>query len=157
MRIIGIDPGLQHTGWGIVDINGNKLSHVANGTISTNAKSPIAERLKKISQGIQEQIEIYKPQTSAIEEVFVNNNPKSSLKLGEARGTAIVTLAQMCLDVSQYTPNVVKKAVVGAGHAKKEQVQAMIKVLLPGVEAASDAADALAVAICHAHHGNYSN
>lgn len=157
MRIIGIDPGLQHTGWGIIDLNGNSLTHVANGTISTNPKQDIALRLKKISEGIKEQIEIHNPQDAAIEEVFVNNNPKSSLKLGEARGAAIVTLAQMHLDVAQYTPNMVKKSVVGAGHAQKEQVQAMIKILLPGVEAAPDAADALAVAICHAHHGNFNS
>ena len=157
MRIIGIDPGLQHTGWGIIDLNGNRLTHVANGVISTSSKKDIALRLKKISEGIKEQIELYSPKDAAIEEVFVNNNPRSSLKLGEARGVAILSLAQMKLDVAQYTPNKVKKAVVGAGHAQKEQVQAMIKILLPRIEGKvlPDAADALAVAICHAHHGRF--
>jgi len=152
LRVIGIDPGLQHTGWGIIDINGNKLTHVANGTISSNAQTPLAERLKKISDGIMKQVELYKPEDSAIEDVFVNNNPASSLKLGVARGAAILTLSQMGLEVSEYKPNVIKKALVGAGHADKNQMQAMIKILLGGVEAAPDAADALAVAICHAHH-----
>lgn len=152
MRIIGIDPGLQHTGWGIIEIKGNNLKHIAHGVINTNVKLPTSERLKQICEGIQKQIELYQPEDSAIEEVFVNSNPASSLKLGLARGAAMLALAQMNLEVSEYTPNVVKKAVVGAGHAEKHQIQAMIKILLPGVEAAADAADALAVAICHAHH-----
>jgi len=156
LRIIGIDPGLQHTGWGIIDLDGNRLSHVAHGTISTNSKWALSERLKQISAGIKEQVELHHPQDAAIEEVFVNNNPASSLKLGVARGAAILTLAQMSLDVAEYPPNVVKKAVVGAGHAQKEQIQAMVKILLPGVVAAADAADALAIAICHAHHGNFN-
>lgn len=154
MRIIGIDPGLQRTGWGIIEFKGNNLKHIAHGVVSTNVKLSTSERLKQISDGIQEKIALYKPQDSAIEEVFVNSNPASSLKLGLARGAAMLALAQMNLEVSEYTPNVVKKAVVGAGHAEKHQIQAMIKILLPGVEATADAADALAVAICHAHHAS---
>ncbi len=152
MRVIGIDPGLQHTGWGLVDMQGNKLTHVAHGVISTNSKADIAARLKIIFSGIMEQVELFKPVEAAIESVFVNSNPASSLKLGQARGVAMMAPAHLGLDVAEYTPNLVKKSVVGAGHAQKGQVQAMIKVLLGGVEAESDAADALAVAICHLHH-----
>ncbi len=152
MRVIGIDPGLQHTGWGIVDINGNKLSHVAHGVISTKAKADMADRLKIIFDGIIEQVELFKPIEAAIESVFVNSNPASSLKLGQARGVAMMAPAHLGITVAEYTPNLIKKSVVGTGHAQKGQVQAMIKILLGGVEASSDAADALAVAICHLHH-----
>lgn len=152
MRVIGIDPGLQHTGWGIVDINGNKLTHVAHGIISTKAKADMADRLKIIFDGIIEKVELFKPIEAAIESVFVNSNPASSLKLGQARGVAMMAPAHLGLTVAEYTPNLIKKAVVGTGHAQKGQVQAMIKILLGGVEAPSDAADALAVAICHLHH-----
>jgi len=152
MRIIGIDPGLQRTGWGIIDVAGNKLTHIAHGVVATDAKAATGERLARIFDGLTQMINLWQPEDAAIEETFVNRNPASALKLGLARGVAMLAPAKAGLDVAEYPANLVKKSVVGAGHAEKEQVQAMIKVLLPGVEAASDAADALAVAICHAHH-----
>lgn len=153
MRIIGIDPGLQRTGWGIIDVAGNKLMHISHGVIATDSKEPTADRLKKIFDELTQMMMLWQPTEAAIEETFVNKNPVSSLKLGLARGAAMVATAKMGLAVAEYPANLVKKSVVGAGHAEKEQVQAMIRILLPGVEASSDAADALAVAICHAHHG----
>lgn len=154
MRIIGIDPGLQRTGWGLIDVQGNKLTHISHGVIATDAKAPTAERLTKIFDELTQQMMIWMPQEAAIEETFVNKNPASSLKLGLARGVAMMAPAKLGLGVAEYPANLVKKSVVGAGHAEKEQIQAMIKVLLPGVEASSDAADALAVAICHANHSS---
>ncbi|MBI1214232.1 MAG: crossover junction endodeoxyribonuclease RuvC [Alphaproteobacteria bacterium] len=153
MRIIGIDPGLQRTGWGIIDVKGNKLTHISHGVIKTQAKAEISRRLETIYDGLTEMIMLWRPLDAAIEETFVNNNPASALKLGLARGAAMLAPARAKLDVAEYPATLVKKSVVGAGHAEKSQVQMMIKVLLPGVEASSDAADALAVAICHAHHG----
>lgn len=153
MRIIGIDPGLQRTGWGIIDAEGNRLTHISHGVIMTEPKTPTAERLMQIFDELTRMIGIWRPTDAAIEETFVNKNPASSLKLGLARGVAMVAPAKLGLNVAEYPANLVKKSVVGAGHAEKEQVQMMIKVLLPGVEASPDAADALAVAICHAHHG----
>jgi crossover junction endodeoxyribonuclease RuvC len=152
MRIIGIDPGLQRTGWGIIDIVGNKLTHISHGVVATNVKEATADRLSVIFDGLTQMITLWQPDEAAIEETFVNKNPASSLKLGLARGAAMLAPAKFGLSVAEYSANLVKKSIVGAGHAEKEQMQAMIKVLLPGVEASSDAADALAVAICHAHH-----
>jgi len=152
MRIIGIDPGLQRTGWGIIDIAGSKLTHIAHGVLATSVKTATAERLGAIFEGLTQMMTLWQPEEAAIEETFVNKNPLSSLKLGLARGVAMVAPAKLGLSVAEYPANLVKKSVVGTGHAEKEQVQAMIRILLPGVEAASDAADALAVAICHAHH-----
>ena len=153
MRIIGIDPGLQRTGWGIIDVAGNRLTHISHGVVSTDSKTPMSERLVKIFDGLTQMVLLWQPTDAAIEETFVNQNPASALKLGLARGAAMLAPAKAGLAVAEYPANLVKKSVVGAGHAQKEQVQAMIKILLPGVEASSDAADALAVAICHAHHG----
>lgn len=153
MRIIGIDPGLQRTGWGIIDVEGNRLKHISHGVVQTNAKAPTAERLAQIFSGLMQMIELWQPTEAAIEETFVNRNPASSLKLGLARGVGMLTPARAGLAVAEYPANLVKKSIAGAGHAEKEQMQAMIKILLPGVEASTDAADALAVAICHAHHG----
>jgi crossover junction endodeoxyribonuclease RuvC len=152
MRIIGIDPGLQRTGWGMIEVQGSKLTHISHGVIKTNPKAPMAERLMKIFDDLTQQMGIWLPQEAAIEETFVNKNAASSLALGQARGVALMAPAKLGLAVSEYPANLVKKSVVGAGHAEKEQVQAMIKILLLGVEASSDAADALAVAICHANH-----
>ncbi len=154
MRIIGIDPGLQRTGWGLIDVQGNKLTHISHGVVTTDTKAPTAERLVKIFDELTQMMQLWLPDEAAIEETFVNKNPASSLKLGLARGVAMMAPAKMGLDVAEYPANLVKKSVVGAGHAEKEQVQAMIKILLPGVEASSDAADALAVAICHANHSS---
>lgn len=153
MRIIGIDPGLQRTGWGIIDVAGNKLTQISHGVVKTNSKDDLAVRLLEIFEGLTKMITLWQPNVAAIEETFVNQNPASALKLGLARGAAMLAPARAGLEVSEYPANLVKKSIVGAGHAEKHQVQAMIKILLPGVEASSDAADALAVAICHAHHG----
>lgn len=153
MRILGIDPGLERTGWGVIDSTGNRLSFVAAGVIRSKPTEEVAVRLTRIDQELSRIVAEFKPDTAAIEETFVNKNAASSLKLGQARGVAIVAPARAGLDVAEYSANSVKKTVVGAGHAAKEQVGMMIKVLLPtSGELAADAADALAVAICHAHH-----
>jgi len=153
MRIIGLDPGLQHTGWGVIDQDGSRLSFVAAGRISTVASRPLAERLVEIHTGLVAVIDAHQPDAAAVEETFVNKNPTSTLKLGVARGVALLTPALHKLEVFEYPANLIKKSVVGAGHAGKEQVQMMVRVLLPASQAESpDAADALAVAICHAHH-----
>ena len=153
MRLIGFDPGLRQTGWGVIESDGNRLIHVANGVVSTNGKADLANRLVELHDGLLEVIKRFAPIEAAVEETFVNKNPKSTLKLGQARGVVLLVPAQAGCPVAEYSPNLIKKSVVGAGHAAKEQVQMMIKVLLPSCEIANaDAADALAVAICHAHH-----
>ncbi len=153
MRLLGLDPGLQKTGWGIVDSQGTHLRHVANGVVKSNAKRSLAERLVELHDGLVEVINEWRPRSCAVEETFVNKNPTSTLKLGQARGMALFVPANAGLAVAEYTPNHVKKSVVGVGHADKKQVDAMVQVLLPGVAInGPDAADALAVAICHAHH-----
>lgn len=152
MLIIGLDPSLSCTGWGIVARQGNRLSHVANGQVKTDPKAALAERLVTIDRELAEVIRSYQPESGAVEEVFVNMNPQSTLKLGQARGVCLLALARAGLPVAEYATRLVKKAIVGTGGAEKAQVQAMLGVLLPGVKlAGADAADALAVAICHAH------
>lgn len=153
MRLLGLDPGLQKTGWGIVESHGTRLKHIANGTIKSDSKKSLAERLVQLHDGLTEILAEWQPQSCAVEETFVNKNPTSTLKLGQARGIALLVPSQAGIPVAEYTPNHVKKSVVGVGHAAKEQVDAMVQVLLPGVKInGADAADALAVAICHAHH-----
>ena len=153
MRLIGLDPGLRNTGWGVIAVDGNRLSHVGDGVVKTDAKLSLAERLVQLREGIVAVIRRYQPDEAAVEETFVNANPASTLKLGQARGIAILVPAEFGLPVGEYPPNLVKKTVVGSGHAAKAQIQMMVKTLLPGCEVASaDAADALAVAICHAQH-----
>lgn len=153
MRVIGIDPGLNKCGWGIIDYDQGRLKHVANGIIKTPPKQILSKRLLNIDEELSKVLKSWSPQRAAIEETFVNKSASSSLKLGHARGAAMVCLARTGLDVDEYGANLVKKTVVGAGHADKTQIQMMIKTLLPGVDlAGEDAADALAVAICHAHH-----
>lgn len=150
MRILGIDPGLQHTGWGIIEKNGNKLSYVADGTINSDPKDDLSNRLKTLHKGICEVIETYRPEQAAIEETFLNNNPNSTLKLGQARGALVLAPALYDIPLSEYAPNKIKKAVVGSGHAQKPQIDLMVKMLLPGANPKSkDSADALAIAICH--------
>ena len=152
MLIIGLDPGLGTTGWGIVAKSGSRLSHIANGQVKTDPKAPLAERLVTLDRELTDVILAHRPDTSAVEEVFVNTNPQSTLKLGQARGVCLLALARAGLPVAEYATRLVKKALVGTGGADKAQVQAMLRVLLPGVKlAGADAADALAVAICHAH------
>lgn len=151
--IIGIDPGLRHTGWGIVAQDGNRLSFVGAGRISPSADLPMAARLSLLAEGLKEVIAKHQPGDSAIEETFVNKNAASALKLGQARGAAMLTLAQAGLDVAEYAANRIKQSISGYGHADKNQIQTMIGLLLPGSgKMAADAADALAVAITHAHH-----
>ena len=153
MRLLGLDPGLQKTGWGVVDSHGTRLTHVANGVVKSDSKKSLAERLVQLHEGLSEVLAEWQPQSCAVEETFVNKNPTSTLKLGQARGIALLVPSQAGLSVAEYTPNHVKKSVVGVGHAAKEQVDAMVQVLLPGIKInGPDAADALAVAICHAHH-----
>ncbi|MDG2001906.1 MAG: crossover junction endodeoxyribonuclease RuvC [Novosphingobium sp.] len=154
MIIIGLDPGLGTTGWGVISSNGNRLSHIANGQVRTDAKAPLAERLVTLDRELTDVILTHQPDAGAVEEVFVNANPQSTLKLGQARGVCMLTLARTGMPVSEYAARLVKKSLVGTGRAEKAQVQAMLKVLLPGVKlAGADAADALAVAIAHAHMG----
>jgi crossover junction endodeoxyribonuclease RuvC len=153
MRLIGLDPGLRHTGWGVIEVEGNRLRFVAAGTVSTDSAEPLPRRLALLHDGLVEVIARFKPAEAAVEESFVNKNPDSTLKLGLARGVALLVPARLGLPVAEYGANHVKKSVVGAGHAEKGQVAAMVARLLPGAAPAGrDAADALAVAICHAHH-----
>ena len=154
MLIIGLDPGLGTTGWGIVAQSGSRLSHIANGQVKTDPKAPLAERLVTLDRELADIILAHRPDSGAVEEVFVNSNPQSTLKLGQARGVCLLALARAGLPVAEYATRLVKKALVGTGGAEKAQVQAMLRVLLPGMKLAGpDAADALAVAICHAHMG----
>lgn len=152
MRILGIDPGLRRTGFGVIDVQGSRLQYVTSGTIIVPADQPLAQRLKVILDNIREIVESTQPAVSALEKVFVNTNPASTLLLGQARGAAMCALADSRLDVHEYTALQIKKSVVGNGHAAKEQVQRMVQHLLAlsGLPAA-DSADALACAICHAH------
>ena len=152
MLIIGLDPSLSCTGWGIVAKSGNRLTHIANGQFRTDPKAPLAERLVTLDRTLAEVIARHRPDQAAVEEVFVNKNPQSTLKLGQARGVCLLAAARAGLPVAEYATRLVKQAVVGTGGAEKAQVQAMLGVLLPGVKlAGADAADALAVAIAHAH------
>jgi len=151
--ILGLDPSLSCTGWGVIRAEGNRLTHIANGQVKTDAKASLAERLVQIDAALAEVIAAHRPQAAAVEDVFVNANPQSTLKLGQARGVVLLAAAKAGLPVHEYAARLVKKSVVGTGGADKSQVQAMLKILLPGAKAAgADAADALAVAITHAHH-----
>jgi crossover junction endodeoxyribonuclease RuvC len=153
IRIIGIDPGLRHTGWGIVGTQSNKLSFIASGTIDTDSTAPLAERLKALHDGLLQIMQSQLPDEAAVENTFVNRDGAATLKLGQARGICMLVPALAGLRVAEYFPNLVKKSVVGAGHADKVQIRAMVKLLLPRAEFKSEhAADALAIAICHAHH-----
>ncbi len=153
MRILGIDPGLQKTGWGIIEAEGNRLRFVACGLIKTTASWVLPARLKQIDDGLAAVLAEYRPLDAAIEETFMNNNPASALKLGQARGVAMVAPVRYGIACAEYPANLVKKSIVGAGHAAKEQMGMMIRTLLPACgDIGEDEADALAVAICHAHH-----
>ncbi|PIR31748.1 MAG: crossover junction endodeoxyribonuclease RuvC [Alphaproteobacteria bacterium CG11_big_fil_rev_8_21_14_0_20_44_7] len=153
--ILGIDPGLRKTGWGIIESVNNNLKFVACGTIKTSDKKSLCERLGELSQGLQAVIKEYDPDIAAIEETFVNMNGQSTLKLGQARGALIVTMVNVGLEVFEYSARLVKKSVVGSGRAEKHQIEMMVKTLLPKANPDSeDAADALAVAITHSNHSN---
>jgi crossover junction endodeoxyribonuclease RuvC len=152
-RLLGLDPGLGTTGWGVIQAEGNRLSHIANGQLKTDASASLAERLADLCGQLEALIAEHNPQGAAVEEVFVNKNPQSTLKLSHARGVALMCAARAGIAVGEYAPTLVKKAVVGTGGAEKAQVHAMVSRLLPGAKIAGpDAADALAVAITHAHH-----
>ncbi|WP_374574232.1 crossover junction endodeoxyribonuclease RuvC [Phenylobacterium sp.] len=152
LRILGLDPGLRRTGWGVIAVDGARLSHVAHGVIAPDAAAPFAERLLVLFEAIGEVIEAHGPDEAAVEETFMNNNAASALKLGHARAAALIAPARAGLPVAEYAATVVKKAVVGTGGADKDQVGFMIRRLLPTAgQTTADAADALAVAIAHAH------
>ena len=153
MRILGIDPGLRNLGWGVIDVDGSRLRHVANG-ICRSTGDTLAERLLSLHDMLTQVLKHHAPTAAAVEQTFVNKDGVGTLKLGQARGIAVLVPAQFGLEVGEYAPNKVKKTVVGVGHADKSQVAHMVRVQLPGVDLAGpDAADALAIAICHAHHG----
>ena len=153
IRILGVDPGLRNTGWGIIDAQGSRLAFVASGCLHTDASASMGDRLRALLEGLGEVIATFAPHEAAVEETFVNRDPQSALKLGQARGIALAAPALAGLMIEEYAANLVKKTVVGNGHADKAQVAMMVRVLLPASFAASkDAADALAVAICHAQH-----
>ena len=158
IRILGLDPGLQHTGWGLVEHDGFRLRFIADGVVSTRAGEELARRLLVLHRGLAEVIASWTPDEAAVENTYVARNPESALKLGQARGVVLLAPALAGLPVCQYGAMEVKRAVVGTGHAAKEQVQAMVRQLLPGVTfKRADAADALAIAICHAHHRSTRN
>ncbi|MDP6352444.1 MAG: crossover junction endodeoxyribonuclease RuvC [Alphaproteobacteria bacterium] len=153
MRLLGLDPGLRRTGWGVVDFDGVRLGYVASGTIAPDPDRPIADRLVDLHDGLRQVIADWRPDTAAVEETFVNRNAASALKLGQARGVVLLAPALAGLDVAEYHNRAVKLAVVGTGRAAKQQVGLMVRTLLPrSAPDSEDAADALAVAICHAHY-----
>ncbi|GFZ88305.1 crossover junction endodeoxyribonuclease RuvC [Elstera cyanobacteriorum] len=153
MRVLGLDPGLQRTGWGVIEAEGTRLRGIACGTITSDAKAPLSERLAQLYDGLEKVLATYQPECAAVEETFVNTNAASTLKLGQARAVSLLVPARAGLSVAEYAAKSVKKSVVGAGAADKEQVMFVIGKLLPGLALpGADAADALAVAICHAHH-----
>lgn len=158
MLILGIDPGLQKTGWGIIEKNGSRLSYLGSGLIKTNPATDLAYRLAHLHENLADIIKQWNPNTSAIEETFVNKNPASALKLGQARGVLLAVPALYGLECAEYSANKIKKSVVGVGHANKDQIGLMIKTLLPTCgQISEDEADALAVAITHAHYGTRNN
>lgn len=156
MRVLGIDPGLRNLGWGVIDVQGARLTHVANGichSAAGDAEGDLARRLCSLHTQLTEVLRRFAPDTAAVEHTFVNKDAVATLKLGQARGIALLVPAQFGLTVGEYAPNAVKKTVVGVGHAAKVQVDHMVRLHLPGAQiAGADAADALAIAICHAHH-----
>lgn len=152
VRILGIDPGLRNMGWGVIEVLGNKLEYIDCGTVYSDNKSPLAIRLKELFKGLSKILEQYKPLEAAVEQTFVNKDAVATLKLGQARSIAMLVPSLYDVSVAEYAPNKVKKTVIGVGHGDKKQIQMMVKMLLPKAKATSaDAADALAIAICHAH------
>jgi len=153
IRILGIDPGLRRTGWGVIGCAGNRLMYVACGSVETDDKSSLAERLVAIHDGLARIVDEFRPDEAAVEATFVNRDATATLKLGQARGIALLVPARAGVSVAEYAPNLVKKTIVGAGHGEKAQIRMMVGVLLPKADPQSeDAADALAIAVCHAHH-----
>ena len=153
IRIIGIDPGLRRTGWGVIDALGNSLRFVASGTVTSDGDADLASRLCQLHDGLADVIHLHRPEEAAVEQTFVNKDAVATLKLGQARGVAMLVPARAGLHVSEYAPNAVKKSVIGVGHGEKQQIHMMLKILMPkAVFKGNDAADALAIAICHAHN-----
>jgi len=153
VRIIGIDPGLRRCGWGVIENEGNRLSYVACGTLTPPTDADLADRLAILFSGIGDLLDRFAPDEAAVEETFVNAGPRSALLLGQARGVALMTPASRGIPVAEYAANLVKKSIVGTGHAEKDQIALMVKTLMPAADfKGADAADALAIAICHAHH-----
>ena len=152
-RILGLDPGLRNTGWGVIEVEGSQLHFIACGTVKSDDSLMLADRLRQLFDGLSEVVHLYQPQEAAVEETFVNKDARATLKLGQARGIAMLVPARAGLRIAEYAPNLVKKTVVGSGHAEKQQIHMMVKVLLPKSDAKSpDAADALALALTHAQH-----
>lgn len=152
MRVLGIDPGLRNMGWGVIDVAGSRVTHVANG-VANSVGTDLGVRLLSLYEQLTDVMHRFQPETAAVEQTFVNKDAVGTLKLGQARGIALLVPAQAGLEIGEYAPNAVKKAVVGVGHAAKAQIDHMVRLQLPGVDIAGpDAADALAIAICHAHH-----
>lgn len=152
-RMIGIDPGLQRTGWGLIESDGARLSHIAHGSVASDSDLPLADRLRQLFLRLSAVLREWEPAEAAVEETFVNKNPASTLKLGQARGVAMLAPSMAGMPVFEYPPNLIKKSIVGTGHAQKQQVALMVRTLLPRAgDVTGDAADALAVALCHAHH-----
>lgn len=157
MRVIGIDPGLRQTGWGVIEINGNQISHIGNGACKSISSDHLSVRLLRLYEQLKIIISLHQPTCAAIEKTFVSKDAAGTLKLGQARGIALLVPAEAGLPVFEYAPNTVKKTVVGVGHANKDQIAHMVKMQLPAVEIDShDAFDALAIALCHVHQGNYN-
>jgi crossover junction endodeoxyribonuclease RuvC len=153
IRILGIDPGLRRTGWGVIETSGNRLSFIACGSVEPDTKMDLARRLVGIHDGLAEILAKFSPDEAAVEQTFVNRDAAATLKLGQARGIAMLVPAKAGVSVAEYAPNLVKKTIVGAGHAEKAQIRMMIGMLLPKADPQSeDAADALAIAVTHAHH-----
>ena len=153
IRILGIDPGLRRTGWGIIEVDGNRLIYTDCGSVATRDRGALAERLVTLHDGLSRVIDDFAPDEAAVEATFVNKDASATLKLGQARGVALLIPARAGISVAEYAPNLVKKTIVGAGHCEKEQIRLMLRVLLPKAEPAThDAADALAIAVTHAHH-----
>ena len=153
MIILGLDPSLSSTGWGLIRAEGNRLAHVANGQLRTDARESLSRRLAHLASQLEALLADHRPEAAAAEEIFVNKNPQSTLKLAQARGAVLMVAARAGLEVGEYAPSLIKKAVVGTGAADKAQIRFMVQRLLPGATIAGpDAADALAVAITHAHH-----
>ena len=156
MRVLGIDPGLRNLGWGVIDVDGSRISHVGNGVIKTNG-SELASRLLALHEELTDVVKRFSPDTAAVEQTFVNKDGAGTLKLGQARGIAVLVPAQAGITIGEYAPNTVKKTVVGVGHADKRQIDHMVRLQLPQVDISGpDAADALAIALCHAHHARSS-
>ena len=153
IRIIGLDPGLRNTGWGVIETKGSRLSFIADGSVHSDPKAELSDRLLQIYEQLLAVVKSHAPDEAAIEETFVNKDARATLKLGQARGVVMLVPALLHIPVAEYAPNMIKKSVVGAGHAEKDQIKHMVKLLLPKAEMNSaDSTDALAIAICHCHH-----